>query len=203
MINNTAMNHPWNICHLGVPAFKWKWETSLHVLHRLCVSFWNRWKSNLQFSVLNLILIVSICVVLCHVCWAFDDISVGSSLINFTYQSKTYWVCEDLSELVCVTSFWFTFGKLNGTGMHKCSVMHPESCMCTMCLHLCSKQWYGIIPVADLHTKLSGTCPRPLQRDPILSFSHTFSPKSTHIGGPHPKWAHDPQRKSWIHHCIR
>ena len=34
-------------------------------------------------------------------------------------------------------------------------------------------------------------------RDPILSFLHTFSPKSAHVGGPHP-----PHRKSWIRHCF-
>ena len=28
-----------------------------------------------------------------------------------------------------------------------------------------------------------GACP---PWDPILSFSHTFSPKSAHVGGPHP-----------------
>ena len=32
---------------------------------------------------------------------------------------------------------------------------------------------------------MPGACPPPLW-DPILLFSHTFSPKSTHIGGPHP-----------------
>ena len=26
----------------------------------------------------------------------------------------------------------------------------------------------------------------PLPQDPILSFSHTFSPKSAHVGGPRP-----------------
>ena len=35
---------------------------------------------------------------------------------------------------------------------------------------------------------------RPLW-DPILSFSHTFSPKSSHVRGPHP-----PCGKSWIRH---
>ena len=37
-----------------------------------------------------------------------------------------------------------------------------------------------------------GSCP---PWDPILSFSHTFSPKSAHVGGPHP-----PYGKSWIRH---
>ena len=38
------------------------------------------------------------------------------------------------------------------------------------------------IPLADLGGMPSA---RPLW-DPILSFLHTFSPKSTHVGGPHP-----------------
>ena len=37
--------------------------------------------------------------------------------------------------------------------------------------------------LADLHTKFSGA--RPLW-DPIPSFSHTFSRKSAHVGGPRP-----------------
>ena len=50
--------------------------------------------------------------------------------------------------------------------------------------------------LADLHTKFSGS--RPL-RDPILSFSHTFSPKSTRVRGPcPPKRVHAPHEKSWI-----
>ena len=44
--------------------------------------------------------------------------------------------------------------------------------------------------------------PLPLQ-DQILSFLHTFLPKSTHIGGPCPPLMgpHTPYGKSWIHHC--
>ena len=37
--------------------------------------------------------------------------------------------------------------------------------------------------------------------DPILSFSHTFSPKSTHVGGPRPTPPPPPHGKSWIRHC--
>ena len=38
--------------------------------------------------------------------------------------------------------------------------------------------------------------------NPILSFLHTFSPKSAHIGGPcPPQWVHTPYGKSWICHC--
>ena len=39
--------------------------------------------------------------------------------------------------------------------------------------------------------------------DPILSFLHTFSPKSAYIGGPCPSQmgAHPPYVKSWIRHC--
>ena len=43
--------------------------------------------------------------------------------------------------------------------------------------------------------------PPPL-RDPILLLSHTFSPKSTHIGGPRPLkmgQCPPPYEKSWIH----
>ena len=45
-----------------------------------------------------------------------------------------------------------------------------------------------------------GACPVhiPPPWDPILSFSHTFSPKSAHVGGPRPP----PYGKSWIRHCI-
>ena len=61
-------------------------------------------------------------------------------------------------------------------------------------------------PLADL-----GACRAhaPLQ-DPSLSFSHTFSPKSARIGGPHPPpngstrplTGPRPQYgKSWIRHC--
>ena len=53
-------------------------------------------------------------------------------------------------------------------------------------------------PLADL-----GGVPgaRPLW-DPILSFLHTFSPKSAHIGGPcPPNGCMPPYGKSWIHHC--
>ena len=41
----------------------------------------------------------------------------------------------------------------------------------------------GIFSLADLGGR-AGCTPSPL--DPILSFSHTFSPKSTRIGGPRP-----------------
>ena len=43
----------------------------------------------------------------------------------------------------------------------------------------------------------------PLQ-DPILSFSHTFSLKSAHIGGQNPPKMGPcpPYRKSWIRPCI-
>ena len=37
--------------------------------------------------------------------------------------------------------------------------------------------------------------------DPILSFLHTFSPKSTHVGGPRPpNGCTPPYGKSWIRH---
>ena len=40
--------------------------------------------------------------------------------------------------------------------------------------------------------------------DPILLFSHTFSPKSARIGGPHPpNGSMPPYGKSWIRHCCR
>ena len=44
---------------------------------------------------------------------------------------------------------------------------------------------------------------RPLW-DPILSFLHTFSPKSVHIRGPHlPNGCMSPPYgKSWIRHCL-
>ena len=39
-------------------------------------------------------------------------------------------------------------------------------------------------------------------RDPILLFSHTFSPKGAHVGGPCPQNGSKPHyRKSWIHPC--
>ena len=63
-------------------------EASLHVLHVCLILELMKIQSTVlsEYSlVLNLILTVSICVVLSHVCWAFDKISVGSSLINFTY----------------------------------------------------------------------------------------------------------------------
>ena len=41
----------------------------------------------------------------------------------------------------------------------------------------------------------------PPQQDPILSFLHTFLPKSTHVGGWHPpKGSAPPNGKSWIRH---
>ena len=47
----------------------------------------------------------------------------------------------------------------------------------------------------------AGACP---PKGSILSFSHMFSLKSTHIGGWHPTQMaqHPPNRKSWIRHCI-
>ena len=42
----------------------------------------------------------------------------------------------------------------------------------------------GTNTLVGLHTKISGAF-RPL-RDPILSFSHTFSPKSARVRGPRP-----------------
>ena len=45
----------------------------------------------------------------------------------------------------------------------------------------------------------------PPQQDPILSFSHTFLPKSTHVEGwrPPPNGsAPPPNGKSWIRHCL-
>ena len=44
----------------------------------------------------------------------------------------------------------------------------------------------------------------PPLRDPILSFSHTFSPKSAHIGGPRPSPDTGPRPhcdKSWVRRC--
>ena len=35
----------------------------------------------------------------------------------------------------------------------------------------------------------------PPQQDPILSFSHMFLPKSTHIGGRHPPTARRPPQR--------
>ena len=40
------------------------------------------------------------------------------------------------------------------------------------------------LPLVDLGG-VPGACPPP-PWDPILSFSHTFSPKCAHVGGPHP-----------------
>ena len=41
------------------------------------------------------------------------------------------------------------------------------------------------------------------QQDPILSFLHTFSLKSTHVGGQHPPMAwRPPNGKSWIRHWL-
>ena len=55
----------------------------------------------------------------------------------------------------------------------------------------CTK--YGApFSLADLHTKFSGARPLP---DPILSFSHTFSPKSASFGGPPPQRVHAPLRE--------
>ena len=55
--------------------------------------------------------------------------------------------------------------------------------------------------LADLGGCVPGTR-QPLW-DPILSFSHTFSPKSACVGGPHAPLtdARPPYGKSWIHHC--
>ena len=45
--------------------------------------------------------------------------------------------------------------------------------------------------------------PPPHQQVPILSFSHTFLPKSAHIGGRHPPTArHPPNRKSWMRYLF-
>ena len=55
-----------------------------------------------------------------------------------------------------------------------------------------------VIAVADLHTKISGE--RPL-RDPILSFSHTFSLKNTRVGDPcPPNRSTSPWIRQWIGH---
>ena len=62
-------------------------------------------------------------------------------------------------------------------------------------------QWRRCISLADLGGGVPGAC-HPL-RDPILSFSHTFSPKSAHVRGPHPpNGSMPPYGKSWICHCI-
>ena len=46
------------------------------------------------------------------------------------------------------------------------------------------------------HHKLLTHAPPPPLQDPILSFSHTFSLKSAHVGGQNPpKWVHAPLRK--------
>ena len=54
----------------------------------------------------------------------------------------------------------------------------------------------------SFHWRIQGgaasACP-PTQRDPILSYSHTFPPKSAHIGGRCPP--PPPNGKSWIRHC--
>ena len=51
--------------------------------------------------------------------------------------------------------------------------------------------WVGALPVH----------PPPPQWDPILSYSHTFLPKSACIRGWHPPMAQcPPNGKSWIHH---
>ena len=43
----------------------------------------------------------------------------------------------------------------------------------------------------------------PPQQDQILSFSHMFLPKSTHVGGWHPPTARRPPNgKSWIRHWL-
>ena len=42
--------------------------------------------------------------------------------------------------------------------------------------------YWGGLTLAFLHAKISGACP-PI-RDPILSYSHTFSPKRARLGGP-------------------
>ena len=43
------------------------------------------------------------------------------------------------------------------------------------------------ISLAYLHTKIFRRTHLPPLRDPILSFWYTISPKSTHVGGPHPR----------------
>ena len=69
--------------------------------------------------------------------------------------------------------------------------------------------------LADPHTKVFGACPL---KDPILSFSHAFSPKIACIGGqcPPTEWIHAPQwemldlplggvgvgGRAWIYHCM-
>ena len=54
-------------------------------------------------------------------------------------------------------------------------------------------------PLVDLEGDVPGA--HPLW-NPILSFLHTFSPKSAHVRGPHPPNAcMPPYGKSWIHHC--
>ena len=43
----------------------------------------------------------------------------------------------------------------------------------------------------------------PPMRDPILSFLHTFLPKSAHVGGPHPPMVpRPPYGKSLFRHCV-
>ena len=48
----------------------------------------------------------------------------------------------------------------------------------------------GMHSVIPLHWRIqggaAGACPPPPERDPILSFLHTFSPKSARIGGRRP-----------------
>ena len=64
-------------------------------------------------------------------------------------------------------------------------------------LSLVTQVNFILIPLVDL--------PSPLpQQDPILSFSHLFSPKSTHLGCWHPLNGVGPPHKgkSWIHPCM-
>ena len=57
-----------------------------------------------------------------------------------------------------------------------------------------------VTALADLGGRARRT---PPPWDPILSFSHTFSPKSAHVGGPGPPMgARRPYGKSWIRHCT-
>ena len=77
--------------------------------------------------------------------------------------------------------------------MYFCVVMFTVECFPD--LRSCvAFQWWIYIQNFPAHAPLWG---------PILSFSHTFSPKSAHIGGScPPKWIHAPYGKSWICPCF-
>ena len=75
-------------------------------------------------------------------------------------------------------------------------------CMCIcICIHVCM---YMFVYIFMYIIGRSGGVPPACtpQCDPILSFSHTFSPKVPASGVGTPNGSVPPNGKSWIRHCI-